>query len=156
MKTRTILFLLMVCLIGCVSSKTNVGPEVRADLEAMFGNAICKVRSVDKSFKSVKIIEAGLTHVVVGKINDVDVCSKDVENLVILFQNTLEEDPAIDRNMGPHIFAFIDDNGKRSVMDTKEVIKSGTLSKCPQIYISVRKVQSNEVVKRSSCQQAVK
>ena len=156
MKTRTILFIIIVCLIGCASPKANEGPEVRADLEAMFGNAICKVRSVDKSFKSVKIIEAGITHVVVGKINDVDVCSKDVENLVILFQNALEEDPAIDRNIGPHIFAYSDDSRKRIVKDTKEVIKSGTLSKCPQIYVSVRKVESNVAVKRSSCPQAVK
>jgi hypothetical protein len=156
MKTRVILFLLIVCLWGCVSSNATGRALVRTDLADMFENAICKAKTIEKSFKSVKIIEYADNYVIVGKVNDIDVCSNDVERIVIALQNALEEDPAIDRNIGPHIFAYIDDNGKRSVKDTKEVIRSGSLSKCPPIYVSVRKDESNVAVKRNSCPQAAK
>jgi hypothetical protein len=139
MKKWIILFLLTGCLIGCVQSKSTTGIKVRTDLADMFEGAVRKAKSIDNTLKSIHILEHSDTHLVVDKINDIDVCSKDVENLVAILQQALEEHPCIDRNVGPHIFAFIDDDGKRRSFDPKQLQASGTACECRGIYVSVRK-----------------
>jgi hypothetical protein len=138
MKTWTILFLVAGCLIGCVHPKPTVGVKVRADLADMFEDAVIKAKSIDNSFKSIHILEHSDTHLVIDKINDIDVCNKDVENLVAILQQSLEGHPSIDRNIGPHIFAFIDDDGKRKSFDPKQLAASCTACECRGIYVSVR------------------
>jgi hypothetical protein len=73
MKTWTILFLLAGCLIGCVHSNPTIGIKVRTDLADMFEDAVRKAKSIDNSFKSIHILEHSDTHLVINKINDIDV-----------------------------------------------------------------------------------
>jgi hypothetical protein len=143
MKTWIIFFSIAVCLIGCVHSKPTTGIRVRSDLKELFEDAVRKTKSIDNSLKSIHILEHTDTHLVVDKINDIDVCSKDVENLVAILQQALEEHPSIDRNIGPHIFAFIDDDGKRKSFDPKQLAASCTACECRGIYVSVRKTGKN-------------
>lgn len=155
MKTWMIILILIALIIGCVPAKMAGDKKVRVELANMMENSICRAKSMDKSFKSINISEYTETYLVINKINDIDICSKDVENIVVTLQRILEDDPAIDRNIGPYIFAFMD-NGKRNVKYTSEVINSGKLSKCPYLYISVRDYENNGEVKRSRCTQTVK
>ncbi len=139
MKIRMIvLLLLIVCLVVPITSNAGTGP-VRAELAQIFEDSVKKAKSVDKSLQSIQIIESSDTYLIIGKINGMDVCSKDVENLVAILQDAIEEHPSIDRNIGPYIFSFIDDDGKRRSYKTKEVEKNIDIPKCRGIYVSVPK-----------------
>lgn len=138
MRTLIVWFLLTGCLIGCVAPKPTVSIKVRTDLADMFEDVVRKAKAVDKTIKSIHISEYTDTYLIIDKINDIDVCSKDTESLVAVLQYAFEEHPSIDRNVGPHIFAFIDDNGKRSSFHTTSD-QLRTVCESPGIYISVRK-----------------
>jgi hypothetical protein len=139
MKIFIMSFMIAGCLSACIHSKPTTGIAVRNDLKYLFEGAVKKTKSIDDSFKSIHILEHTATHVVVDKINDINVCSEEVANLVAIFQHAIEEYPCIDRNVGPHIFAFIDDDGKRKSFDPKQLAASCTACECRGIYISVRK-----------------
>ncbi len=86
---------------------------------------------------SINISESTAYSVNINTINGRSVCDKAVLNDVKRFQDAVGKQPDVRNNFGPAYYSTTAPDGKRTVSSPEQMIQTGVIKGCTNIYVRV-------------------